>query len=547
MTFRAKLLQAILAIVVITTAASLFIAQGQNAALFQSVVNELFAEQMKSFQQAQELPIQAAKAEVRRLAQSVRLFAVLEEGEPEEVYQIASDELRLGEFAFFRLLDAEGKLIPPGQDSRAGVFETKGLEDEWLPRGRLLPEAGDVDLGFVESKGVVYRLLACRIRNFDQTVGTLILGQPMPRDTAILLDGKFIGEGVPTALRGYLMTMKGPEGAFVADGVKYRFARYRLNAGHTRYLPADWISVFSMAELAAQQRVLTLRIVMIGLAALVLAALVARVLSRQLAQPVANLVKAAQSVREGDYEVNLPPTRTFELNNLGSAFNEMAAGLALRDRYHSVLQKVTDPRVAAEMVAGNIKLGGELREVTVIFCDIRGYTALSAGRDPVEVIHLLNDHMTALASIVQRNLGVINQFAGDAIMVLFGAPKSYGKDAEHAVRCAWEMMQERERLNQDAVEPLRIGIGIATGSVVAGCIGAENRSDYTVVGEKVNLAARLCSTAAAGQILVDAETQAKTSTLGAFETLELLTLKGFVQPVAAFLVTSLNSSIERES
>jgi class 3 adenylate cyclase len=544
MTFRAKLLRAILAIVMITTAASLLIAQQQNAALFQSVVDRLFAEQMKSFQQTQELPIGAAKVEARRLAQSVRLFAALEEGDPEEVYKIASDELRLGEFAFFRLLDAEGKLIPPGADSRAGVFDAAGLQGEWLPHGKAGEE---VDFGFVATQhGTIYRLLACPITNFDETVGTLIMGQPMPRETAILLGGQFIGEGVPAALRAALMAQKEQSGRFEVGGVEHRFTRFVLNEG-SAYPAADWVSVFSMAELAAQQRVLTLRIVLIGLAALLLAALVAGVLSRQLAQPVANLVKAAQSVREGDYAVNLPQTRTLELNHLGSAFNEMAAGLALRDRYHSVLQKVTDPRVAAEMVAGNIKLGGELREVSVIFCDIRGYTALSEGRDPVEVIHLLNDHMTALASIVQRNLGVINQFAGDAIMVLFGAPKSYGNDAEHAVRCAWEMMQERERLNRDAVEPLRIGIGIATGNVVAGCIGAESRSDYTVIGEKVNLAARLCSTAAAGQILVDAETRAKTSALGAFETLEPLTLKGFAQPVPAFRVTSLNSNIERES
>jgi class 3 adenylate cyclase len=297
-----------------------------------------------------------------------------------------------------------------------------------------------------------------------------------------------------------------------------------------------------MAELARQQRVLAWRIVLIGVAALLLATLVAVALSRQLAQPVSELVKAAQSVRAGDYEVNLPPTRTFELNNLGSAFNEMAAGLALRDRYHSVLQKVTDPRVAEELVAGRVKLGGELREVSVIFCDIRGYTALSAGRDPVEVIHLLNDHMGALTKIVQRHHGVINQFAGDAIMILFGAPKSYGNDAAHAVRCAWEMMQERERLNREAKEPLKIGIGVATGVVVAGCIGAESRSDYTVVGEKVNLAARLCSAAAAGQILIDSETQAKTARLGAFDTLEPLSLKGFAQPVPAFRIASLAST-----
>jgi len=180
--------------------------------------------------------------------------------------------------------------------------------------------------------------------------------------------------------------------------------------------------------------------------------------------------------------------------------------------------------------------------VTVVFCDIRGYTALSAGRDPVEVIEILNHHMTALTAIVQKHRGVINQFAGDAIMILFGAPKSYGNDAEHAVRCAWEMMQERERLNQDAKEPLRIGTGITTGKVVAGCIGAESRSDYTVVGEKVNLAARLCGAASAGQIIIDAETQARAGALAGYETLPPLTLKGFAQPVPAYRVTSLSSS-----
>ncbi|MEZ5384248.1 MAG: adenylate/guanylate cyclase domain-containing protein [Prosthecobacter sp.] len=535
MTFRAKLLQSILALVVITTAATLVIAQRQNAVMFQGVVDRLFEAQMQVFRQSQELPIEAAKAEAKQLAQSVRLFAALEEGDPEVVYQIAGDELRLGEFAFFRLLDAEGQLIPPGPEARAGTFDDQNLVGEWLPRGK---GEAEVDFGFVATQqGTVYRLLACAIRNFDQNVGTLVLGQAMPRETAIVMGEQLIGEGIPSPLRAPLLAQQGKSGQFTVKGVEQRFSRFTLNEG-SRYPEADWVSVFSMAELATQQRVLTWRIVLTGFVVLLLATLVAVALSRQLAQPVSNLVKAAQSVRAGDYDVSLPPTRTFELNKLGSAFNEMAAGLALRDRYYSVLQKVTDPRVAEEMVAGRIKLGGELREVSVIFCDIRGYTALSAGRDPAEVILLLNDHMGALTKIVPKHHGVINQFAGDAIMILFGAPKSYGNDAEDALRCAWEMMQERDRLNREVKEPLRIGIGIATGKVVAGCIGAENRSDYTVVGERVNLAARLCSSAAAGQILVDDATHGKTAAVGVFETLEPLTLKGFAQPVPAYRVTS---------
>ena len=539
MTFRAKLLQAILAIVVVTTAASLLIAQRQNAVLFQNVVDQLFAEQMRSFQQAQALPIQAAQAEARRLAQSVRLFAALEEGDPAEVYKIAGDELRLGEFAFFRLLDAKGVMIPPAEDSRAGAFDAADLHGEWLPKGE--PHEG-VDFGFVSTNsGVAYRLLASPITNFDQTVGTLILGQPMPRESSIILEGKFVGEGIPGSLRPPLLAQQDSTGRVTVGGVEHRYARFRLNAG-SRYPAADWVSVFSMAGLRQQQRALAIRIVSIGAAAFLLAGIVGLLLSRQLARPVAELVHAAQKVREGDYAVSLPPTNTVELDKLGTAFNEMAAGLALRDRYHSVLQQVTDPRVAEELVQGRVKLGGELREVTVVFCDIRGYTALSAGRDPVEVIEILNHHMTALTAIVQKHRGVINQFAGDAIMILFGAPKSYGNDAEHAVRCAWEMMQERERLNQDAKEPLRIGTGITTGKVVAGCIGAESRSDYTVVGEKVNLAARLCGAASAGQIIIDAETQARAGALAGYETLPPLTLKGFAQPVPAYRVTSLSSS-----
>jgi class 3 adenylate cyclase len=125
-------------------------------------------------------------------------------------------------------------------------------------------------------------------------------------------------------------------------------------------------------------------------------------------------------------------------------------------------------------------------------------------------------------------------------MILFGAPKSYGEDAADALRCAWEMMQERERLNHEAAEPLLIGIGIATGEMVAGCIGAESRSEYTVIGEKTNLAARMCSAAGAGQIILDAVTQRKTASLAEFVVLEPLVLKGFTHPVSAFQLASLN-------
>ena len=171
-----------------------------------------------------------------------------------------------------------------------------------------------------------------------------------------------------------------------------------------------------------------------------------------------------------------------------------------------------------------------------MFCDIRGYTALSVGRNPEEIIELLNHHMGAMTRVVQAHRGVINQFAGDAIMALFGAPKSYGDDAQRAVRCALAMLEERDRINVEVAEPIRVGIGLASGVMVAGCIGAENRNDYTVVGERVNLAARLCSTAKAGEVLVDDATRDRMGPSFPSEPMTPLTLKGFAEAMPAFRV-----------
>src|SRR5262249_50062905 len=158
---------------------------------------------------------------------------------------------------------------------------------------------------------------------------------------------------------------------------------------------------------------------------------------------------------------------------------------------------------------------------------IRDYTPFTAGRAPEAVVEVLNAHHDAMSRIVQRHRGVINQFAGDSIMALFGAPQSYGNDAERALACAHEMVCERARLNAGARLPIEVGIGIASGNMIAGRIGTESRSDYTVVGERVNLAARLCAAAKPGEIIVDAETAQRAHAAFDFAPLAPLQLKGF--------------------
>ncbi len=556
MTFRAQLLQAIVLVVAATTAASLLVAQRESSASYRAVVAELFRNQAAAFEREHETRLELAVEEAQRLATSVRLFAALEENDP-EVYKIAGDELRLGEFSFFRLLDARGEVLPPPPDGRAGTLDLSRV------RGRLVPErsaiANDptkVQVGFIElardeSPSITYRIMSMPIVNFDTHVGTLILGQRLrrlgtgpdqPHDglhSALWIGGRLIGGDVPGAVLEPLATalqIPGSEdGELTVAHKHYRYARFRLNKG-SAYPPVDLVSVFPMDDFEAQQRALAMRIAATGGAALLIATLLGLALSRQLARPIASLVAATREIRRGRYDVVLEPSSTREMNTLAESFTDMAEGLRLKDRYRSVLTQLADPAVADELIAGRIKLGGELREMTVMFCDIRDYTPLTVGRDPEEVIEILNHHMGALTRIVQAHRGVINQFAGDSIMALFGAPQSYDDDAARAVRCACALLLERERLNVGAVHALHVGIGISSGSMVAGCIGGESRSDYTAVGERVNLGARIAASAAAGQILIDGETHRRIGAAFATRALPPLQLKGFAEPVVAYEV-----------
>jgi len=532
MTFRSRLLKTIVGVVVGTTAVSLYVAQSQNAASYRTVVDEMFQREAASFQREQQASLASASVQAAKLAESVRLFAALE-AEDEGVYQVAKDEMRLGDFAFFRLANVEGKIIaPPPEHDGLSADANEQITKQLVPLPTHSEKGARTNIGFVMLPGSegkeLYRVLASPIFNFDQHVGSLVLAQP------VVLDATQTSLRTGITLHGETITKSLPPDWISASPDKYRTTSVVLNPG-SALAPASLVSVFSLEDFHARQRALVWRIASLGALALVIATLIASGLSRQLAEPIRRMVGATHEIEKGNFAIALPPDRTDEINTLARSLNEMASGLALKERYQSVLHMVADEQVANELIHGDLRLGGELRQVTIIFCDIRGYTTLSAGMNPTDVIALLNDHMGMLTRIVHARRGVVKQFTGDGIMILFGAPKSYGSDAINAARCAIEMMRERVRLNATAEHPLPIGIGIASGEVVAGCLGDESRAEYSVVGERVNLAARLCSSAAAGQILVDQATQSQWPG-GMFESqaIEPLTLKGYTQPVPAW-------------
>lgn len=276
-----------------------------------------------------------------------------------------------------------------------------------------------------------------------------------------------------------------------------------------------------------------------ALGALALALLVGALLARGLARPIATLVAATGRVGRGEYDTRVPETSRDEVGQLAHAFNAMTEGLALKEQYRGVLDKVVSRDVAEELLRGELTLGGENREVTVLFADIRGFTALTEGMAPQEVIGLLNEIMALLSNAVESAGGVVDKFVGDEIMAVFGAPLVQPDHATRAAGAALAMQDavatlSAERARRGAA-PVEVGVGLHTGEAVAGNMGSPSRLNYTVVGESVNLASRLCSAAGPGDILISGATREQVEE-GMFRVRSsgARTLKGFTRSVEVY-------------
>jgi adenylate cyclase len=210
---------------------------------------------------------------------------------------------------------------------------------------------------------------------------------------------------------------------------------------------------------------------------------------------VQQLAAHTREVASGDYTRRLELPRADELGQLATAFNQMTAGLAERDRVRDLLGKVVSPEIAAQLLRSDLQLGGEEREVTILFSDLRNFTTLSEQLPPHEVLTLLNRYLDRMSAVVEKHGGVIDKYIGDALMALFGAPVALPHAAARAIAAARDMRAALTELNRElAAEgkpPLALGIGINTARVIAGNMGSKTRLNYTVIGDGVNLAARL--------------------------------------------------------
>ncbi len=214
----------------------------------------------------------------------------------------------------------------------------------------------------------------------------------------------------------------------------------------------------------------------------------------------------------------------------------------LRDQQRELIRRFATAEVAQDLEASGFALGGRFVEATVMFSDIRGFTTLVESQTPAETIDLLNTYYTLMFEAISGQGGVVNQMVGDGLMAIFGAPIPLPNHKEQAVRAALEMIEMIDLFNLDqevANHPMiRIGIGIASGQVIAGYTGTQRRATYTCVGDIVNLAARLESyTKVANQpILIDESTRQSLSETIKVDAIGPVEIKGKNQHVKVFSV-----------
>jgi adenylate cyclase len=230
-------------------------------------------------------------------------------------------------------------------------------------------------------------------------------------------------------------------------------------------------------------------------AGLLLSTILAMLIARSSTRPLVALAQRAHAIQEGCQVQPVEVDGRDEIAALAQSFNEMAQGLAEKEQIRSLLGKVVSSVVADELLRSKIELGGEERIATVLFADLRNFTSFCERRRPAEILALLNTCFTEITRVIEEHGGVVDKYLGDGVMALFGAPLRHPDDPPRAVATALGIQRAVFRLNQrfgaEGLPSLDIGIGLNTAVVVAGNMGSETRHNYTVIGDGVNLAARL--------------------------------------------------------
>ena len=278
--------------------------------------------------------------------------------------------------------------------------------------------------------------------------------------------------------------------------------RFRdLTVGHA-------LVTFSRNQMVESERDAKRMIIIATLSLILLTVGGAIIMSRKISQPIYDLMQASREIGEGNLAFRLNDRRNDELGTLMSAFNNMAESLLEKSQVENALSRYVSDNVAGEIMANldHVELGGRHVHASVLFADIVGFTNLSEDMTPREVADFLNEYFGYITRAAQLYRGTIDKFIGDCAMVVFGVPERDDEHRFHSIACAVMIQRLTDRLNlvrmAEGKPAVKFRIGINTGDMLAGNMGAHNRMQYTVVGDAVNLASRLSAVAEPGEIVI---------------------------------------------
>ncbi len=340
----------------------------------------------------------------------------------------------------------------------------------------------------------------------------------------------------PLKNRILVQTYKTPQGRIIDFAVPLVYSGVPVGALYLGF--SEEAITAALASARNQALLITLLMVLAGLGGAVgLAALLSR--------PIFRLVQATGAIAAGNFNISLPVASRDELGVLTESFNRMARSLREKEMIKRAFTRYVAREVVEEILKNpeSMALTGERRQVTVLFCDVRGFTPMSERMSPEDVVLLLNDFYNLMIETTFKHDGTLDKFLGDAVMAVFGAPIAHPDHSARAIRTALAMQEGIGGLNarraQQGKEPIAVGIGVSAGEAVAGTVGTEDRMEYTVIGDSVNLAARLESNAKPHQILISHRTYERVRDLVDARPLGRIRVKGKEEEVEVYEVLGL--------
>jgi sigma-B regulation protein RsbU (phosphoserine phosphatase) len=273
------------------------------------------------------------------------------------------------------------------------------------------------------------------------------------------------------------------------------------------------------------------------------------IVSKSFSQPLKNLEVAMKAAGDGDLEIRVPVVSNDEIGTVAEGFNRMVQDQEQLASIKDIFGRYVSREVVSEILksSGGMDLTGEIREITILVADLRGFTRIAESLQPQEVLRLINRFLQRMTDIILQCNGTIDEFTGDGILVFFGAPRPMEDHSLCAVTCALEMQEAMKELNSENLKlgfpKLQMGIGINRGELIVGNIGSEKRKKYGAVGSPINIAFRIEAETKGGEVLISQSVLDTLESRVMVEKSSSVLLKGFDKPVTIHRIIS-KSSLE---